>query len=871
MFGHKRLPSDFNAEIDAHIELETERLKEQGLSEEEARKAARRAFGNVTQAQERFFESGRWLWWDRLRQDVQYSLRAMGRNPGFLAVALLTLALGVGANTAMFSVVNTVLIRSLPYPDPGRLVYFTWQSNRNILDASTVPELVFFRDHSRSFEALGGYRGSSELSLGTGAARQWLTSIQATSGFFPALGVSPALGRSFLAEEDRPGGPRVVILSDGVWRRVFSAEPAILGRQIALNENVYAVVGVLPRGFAFTQPADVFIPLQLGSTLMDIGRNTGVLARLKPTVSLAQAQAEMATVFAQFRAAYPKDVADWGEQGARLLPYQKWLAGDFRPSLLLLFGAAGLFLLIACANVAALLLARTATRQREISIRLALGAGRRRLLSQFLTESLLLAAGGSLLGLSCALFSLHALVASIPWSLPGGEGIGLDANVLLFTLVVTVITTLAFGLASYLQCLSPNLFGWLKEGGPGSARGGVRARVRQALVIGEVAISVLLLIGTGLMVESLYRLQQLKLGFDPQGVTTLRTPFAAGRYQKPEQIWDFERQVLERFQAIPGTTSAAVVTAPPLTGPNNLTTQLEGHPEKSIGGMEYRVISRDYFQTMKIPLLRGRGFLDADTASATPVAIVSEEVARQWWPKGNPLGSRLVVGMYQGKVFPEVQEPPREVVGVVGDVRQYEELASPAPPTVYVPAAQLSGKVDSTAWVVRAQATGGLEKELRAAVASVDPEQRVTSVRSMSQIVSGTVAQPQFVALLLGLFAGLALLLASVGLYGVISYSVSQRTHEIGVRMALGAGRRDVLKLVVRQGLALTLIGVGIGLAAAFGLSRFISTLLFGVKASDPWAYLVVSLALTGVALLASFLPARRATKVDPLVALRYE
>ncbi len=870
LFRRRAVEAEMDDELRAHLERQVEKYVQSGLSPDEARRRARLEFGGLDAVKEECRDARGVNFLETTVQDIRYGLRQLRRSPGFTTVAVITLALGIGANTAMFSVVNAVLLRPLPYPDPGRLVYFTWQLKQSTRDASTVPEFEFFRDHSRSFEGLAGYRGNQEVAVGT-EGRQWLEATRATSGFFSVLGVSPALGRGFLPAEERPGGPRVVILTDRTWRQMFGADPRILGRQIRLDEDIHTVVGVLPPDFRFTQPADLFIPLQLGTELADTGSNTHVIARLKPNLSLVQAQAEMAAVFIQFRAAYPKDVADWGERGARLVPYQAWLAGGFRPSLLLLFGAAGLFLLIACANVAALLLARTAARQREISVRLALGAGRSRLLSQFLVESLLLALGGSLLGLCCSVAGLRTLVAAIPWDLPGGERIALDGIVLLFMLMVAVITTIAFGLASYLQGLRPSIFQWLKEGGPGTVRGGVRDRARQALVVAEVAISVLLLVGTVLLIESLYRLHQLKLGFDPKGVTTMWTTFAPGRYQKPEQVWNFEQQVLERLQAIPGVLSAAAVTAPPLTGENNLPTQLEGHPEKSIGGMEYRAITRDYLQTMKIPLLRGRNFRGADTAGSTPVVIISEEVARQWFPEGNALGSRILVGRYRDKVFPEIAEPPREVVGVVGDVRQYQYLAVPPPPTIYVPVAQMSWVVNSTGWVVRAAAASGLEKELRAAVAAVDPEQRVAGVRPMTEIVTSTVAEPRFIALLLGLFAGLALVLASVGLYGVISYSVSQRAHEFGIRMALGAGRSDVLRLVTRQGLALILIGIGIGLAGAYGLSRFIATLLFGVKASDPLTYLVVSLALAAVALLACYIPARRATKVDPMVALRYE
>jgi putative ABC transport system permease protein len=624
----------------------------------------------------------------------------------------------------------------------------------------------------------------------------------------------------------------------------------------------------MPPYFTFVeQPADAFVPLQLGRSIVDTGMNTRVIARLKPETSLAQAQANISVVFEQLRRV---GSVQSGQQGLQLVSYQKWLAGNLRPSLLMLFGAVGLLLLIACANVASLMMARANARQREISIRLALGAEPSRLLQQFFAESLLIALLGGSAGLLAAAWVLKALLSSIPWDIPPTTHIGLDGSVLAFTLRVALGTSLALGFTSYWQTsrLDPNAA--LKEGSTQGGRSTTRSRTRSALVIGEVALSLMLLVGAGLLIEGLYLLHQQRLGFDPQHVYTMTTPFAPAARVTAGQVWNFEQQTLERFRAVPGVTSAAVVTLPPLMGPNNIPTQQEGHPEHSIGGMEYREISPQYFQTMHIPILQGCGFQETDTASSTPVVIVSETVARAWWKGKSPIGDRLVVGEYNGRQFPEVLEPPREVVGVVGDVKNLG-LQETEPTTIYVPASQLFRPPNSTAWVVRASSNLALDAELRRALTALNPDQRVLHFQSMSDVVTREVAHPAFDALLMGIFAALALALTSVGIYGVLSFQVARRTQEIGIRMALGARRANVLFMVVRQGALLAAVGIAIGLAGALALSRFLSSLLYGVKPTDPLTFFGVSLILVAVALLASFIPARRATKVDPMVALRYE
>ena len=869
LFRRSQFDRDLEEEMRLHRELREQEQLEAGVAPEEARYAAHRRFGNDLVLREESREMWGWNWLENTLQDVRYGFRMLVKNPGFTTVAVLTLALGIGANTAIFSVVNAVLLRPLPYPRPGEIVQvnLAWKGG-GVNDALTVPEFVFYRDHASAFQAMAGFRGGPDLSIKRDGASEWTSSLRVTDGFFRVLGVAPALGRGILREETRPGGAQSAVLSDSLWQKAFGADPAVIGRQVEMGDASYTVVGVMPPHFTFVgQPADVFVPLQLGRSIADTGMNTRVIARLKPEISLAQAQANISVVFDQLRQA---GSAQSGQQGLQLVSYQRWLAGNLRSSLLMLFGAVCLLLLIACANVASLIMARAKARQREISIRLALGAERWRLLRQFLVESLLIALIGGAAGLLAAGWALKGLVSSIPWDIPSTTHIGLDGSVLAFTFLVGLATSLAFGFTSYWQTsrLDPNAA--LKEGSTQGGRSTARSRARSALVIGEVALSLMLLVGAGLLIESLHRLHRQKLGFDPQQVFTMVTPFAPAAKLNAPQVWNFEQQVLGRIKAVPGLTSAAVVTLPPLMGPNNLPTQHEGHPEDSIGGMEYRAISPEYFQTMRIPILQGRGFQETDTASSTPVVVVSETVARAWWKGKNPIGDRLVVGEYDGRQFPEVLEPPREVVGVVGDVKNLA-IYEREPTSIYVPASQLFRPPHSTAWVVRASSNPALGAELRRAVTVVNPDQRVLDLQSMSDVVARAVAHPAFDALLMGIFAALALALTSVGIYGVLSFHVARRTQEIGVRMALGAKRGNVLLMVVGQGAFLAAVGIGIGLVGALALSRFLASLLFGVQATDPVTYALVSVTLLAVALAASYIPARRATRVDPMVALRYE
>ena len=641
--------------------------------------------------------------------------------------------------------------------------------------------------------------------------------------------------------------------------------PAVLGRAVALDDTSFVVVGVLPRSFWFPQSADSFVALRPSGGLDDRGFNTEMIARIRPGIDIRQASAEMPTVTQGIRREHP-DLFKSDYRGLELAPYQDSLVGDSRLNLLLMFGAVGLLLLIACANLASLLLARLAMRRKEIAMRLALGSGRGRLLRQFLVENILLTLAGGLAGLAVARVLLDSLVAAIPFELPSAAPIALDGPVLAFTLAVACATGLAFSMAPILTASRLDLQEALKSGG--RTGGGARQGARNILVVSEVAISVMLLVSAGLLIQSLYRMHQERLGFTAQGLTTFTTPFATERRRNAAEQWQYQSTLLQRFQALPGVSGAAGVNVLPLTGHANMPTQREGHPENSIGGMEVRYVTPSYFAVMGIAMRRGRGFQSTDTASSPPVILVNEAVARQWWPDGDPLGERVVIGRFQGRDFGT--PTPRIVVGVVADTKG-EFLKSPPRPTVYLPASQLTDARGSMTWVLRGRLPAGFAAQLRRAVDEIDSRQRIGTIRSMEQIVDATTASSRFDAWLFAFLAGLALALTAVGVYGVLSFSVARRANEIGTRMALGATPAAVLHMILRQGLALIAIGLVLGMAGAWAATRSLSTLLYGVRASDPASFLTVAALLLGVGLLASYLPARRATKVDPMVALREE
>ncbi len=802
---------------------------------------------------------------ETLFKDLRYGTRMLMKRPGFTAIAVLTLALGIGANTAIFSVVNAVLLRPLPYPQPERLVQCYWQWTKGETESISATEYTFWKEHSQSFESAGGFSGtSSGFNLAGGAEPLRVQGIPVSENFLQVLGISPALGRGFSPEEDRPNGPRVAIISDGLWRSYFGADPSVIGRQVELNGGSCDIVGVLPRGFQFGTPVDLLVPLQLEVNPRDQGHNTSMIARLKPGVTLDQGQAEMDQLLPEFRTEYPKHIGP-NERGIKLVPYKQHVIGDVSQVLFLLFGAVGFVMLIACANVANLLLARSVARNGEMAIRVALGARRGRLIRQLMTENLLLALTGGVCGMLIALWLLPALVAMSPEGLPRMSEVGMDNQAVLFAILASVATCLLFGMMPALRAARVDINQSLKATTGRQGTRGFDARLRGLLIVGEVALAVVLLTGAALLIKSFVKLSGVELGFDPNNLTTMQLSLASDRYRSSADVWNFEHHVLEEISALPGVTSAATVPALPMERALNSFIAPVGGDEKSGRSVECRPISPDYFRTLGIPLRRGRAFTAADTRGAAPVVIINERLAHLFWPDADPLGEQI---LFNGKW---------QVIAVASDIRE-KGLNQPVLPTFYVPAPQMpDGLTVAThhwflaSWIVRTNGPVDLSAALRNIVRGLDPQMPVAKIRPMTEVISASISYQHFLMMLMGLFAGLALTLTAIGIYGVLSYHVSQRTHEIGIRMALGAQSSDVLGLVLRQGLTLTLIGLAVGLAAAFALTRLMESLLFGVTTTDPLAFILTSVILTGVALGACFVPARRATKVDPMIALRYE
>lgn len=807
-----------------------------------------------------------------LWQDLRYGLRMLVKNPGFTIVAVIALALGIGANSAIFSVVNAVLLRPLPYQDPDRLV-MVWEDSTKSgypRDTPAAANYIDWRNQNQVFEGMAAIAEQNFNLTGTGEPER-IEGRLVSANLFSLLGIEPQAGRAFLAEEDQPGHNRVVILSHGLWQRRFGSDAKLLGQTLTLNGENHTVVGIMPPHFQFpTREDQLWVPIAFTpEQAANRGRHyLEVVARLKPGVTLAQAQAEMSAIAMRMQQQYPENT----DLGATITPLHEQVVGDIKPALLVLLGAVGFVLLIACANVANLLLARAAVRQKEISIRVALGASRLRLIRQFLTESVLLAVLGGGVGLLLSLWGVSLLKAFIPENISQVEAITIDGRVLLFTLLVSLLTGLIFGLAPVVQASSLNLNETLKEGGRDSAAGSRGNRIRSLLVIAEVAVSLILLIGAGLLINSFLRLRNVDPGFRANNLLTMKVVLPAFKYPDQARRTAFYNELLTRIETLPGVKSAAFTTNLPLYQQgNSIGISIEGIPDPAPGqgrrpSVATRVISPRYFQTMGIQLLQGRGFSDQDKEDAPAVAVVNETMARRFWPGQDPMGKRLTPGSL-------TSTDPNDwitVVGVAKDVRQFELTADPKP-QMYLSYVQAGFFAPSDLVVSTDLDPISLAASVRKAVWEVDKDQPVSNIRTMEEIVSDSVARQRFSMMLLGIFAALALALAAVGIYGVMSYSVAQRTREFGIRMALGARRSDVLSLAVGHGLKLVLIGIVVGLGAAFFLTRVMSSLLFGVSATDPVTFIAISLVLIGVAAVASFIPARHATKIDPMVALRYE
>ncbi|HEY4359612.1 MAG TPA: ABC transporter permease [Bryobacteraceae bacterium] len=818
---------------------------------------------------------------ETLWQDTRYAIRTMRKSPGFTAVAVLLLALGIGANTAVFSVVRAVLLRPLPYPDADRLVRLV--RDLTVPDAS-IPEFRFWKEHSDAYESIAAHsEGVTNRGLDTGTSFEWIKVTEVSQDFLKTLGLTAALGREFDAEETRLGGAHAILLSDGLWRRIFGAQPDVLGRSVKIGDANYTIAGILPRNFWFSASTgaptpDALLPMQPAGTISDNGINTAVIARLKPGVSVKQAEAERGPLAESFLQARGTQVRG-KYRGLLPVSYSAFLQGDARPNLLLLTGAAGLLLLIACSNLAGLLLARSAARGKEIAMRLALGSSSRRLVRQSLVENILLSAAGGLAGLAVGSWLLEGLLALAPESLwkagaATAGSVALDRPVLWFTFAVAMATALLFSITPLAASWRIDISETLKSGAWAVMGGGaIRKNLRSALVVGQVALTVTLLVSAALLIQTMYRLHQQELGFSPQGVMTFWTPPSPSRQKDAAAQQRFEEELLEHLKALPGVSSVAEVNALPLAGYNNFPTEHDGHPEQTQSDMEIRRVTPEYFAIMGIHVLRGRSFDAADRSGAAPVILVNETLARKWWAEGNPLGDRIAVGRLNGKDFPGVraEEPIREVVGVVADTRR-RDVKEPPRPTVYIPAEQAAGLGPSGMnWVLRGNFASGFGETLRQTVASVDPRQMVDRIRTMDEIVTSSTAASRFYAWLFGTFAGVALLLTAAGVYGLLAFSVARRSHEIGTRMALGASQAGVIHLIIREGLALVTIGLAVGLGGAVAVARSLAGLLFNVKPADPFSYFAVAAVLLSVGLLASYLPARRAANVDPMVALRSE
>ncbi len=810
---------------------------------------------------------------EALLHDLRYALRMLRKSPGFTTVALAVLTIGIGANVAIFSVVNTVLLRPLPYHDPARLVMI-WESLPGIgfgQVGTATGEYLDYRDHNRVFSGIAGYKNDTANLTGSGQPER-IHITRASANLFSVLGVQPMMGRSYSAEEDRPGGAKVAVLSYGLWKRRFGADRNILGRTVDLDGQPYTMIGVMPASFQFpfsslpySERAELWVPVaftsdEIASRVREFG--TFTVARLKPGVSLQQAQEDVSRVATEFQKQYPQ----FYNGSVYVKPTTSLLAADIvgkvRPMLLVLLGAVGFVLLIACANLANLLLARASGRTREMAVRAALGASQARLLRQFLTESVLLAAAGGGLGVAAAFWLVRLLVAFGPEQVPRLQDVAIDPPVLAFAAALSVLTGIVFGIAPAWRASRGELQSGLREA---SARAGTsreRLRLRDALVILETACSLLLLVGAGLLLNSLIRVLQVPPGFNPSGVLIARTQFDDTRYPKAEVCAAAEREIIARLRRLPGVRSAAFVTNLPLADPRGIGFRIEGGPANEFHNADNALVSEDYFQAMGIPLLRGRGFREQDTASTPLAAVINQTLARTYFSGTDPIGKRLLWG----------DRAPFTIVGIAGDIK-FSALDADVAPMIYMSNFQVTSGVSRHAvFVVR---TAGDPASLAGAASrtiwTVDKDLPVFGVTTMDNVLAASVAQRRFSMTLMGAFAGLALLMAAVGLYGVLSYSVSQRMHEMGLRLALGANARDLMRMVVGQGIRVVLVGVAAGLVGSLAATRLLAGMLFGVSPLDPVTFAAVVAVLLAAAVLASFVPARRATRVDPMVALRYE
>jgi predicted permease len=815
-------------------------------------------------------------------EDIRYAVRMLRKSPGFTAVAVLTLALGIGANTAIFTIVDAVLLRPLPFKDPSKLVMLneSLKSMGYPEVSAAPPDIAVMERTQKSFTSLGAFR-NKDFDFSGGGEPERVTAASVSASIFPMLGVQPLLGRTYTEQEDKPG-THVAVLSYGLWQHRYAGRANIVGQIIDLDRIPYTVIGVMPKNFQFplpgpkynNEPAELWVPRAFTADELQgwgDGYNNGVLARLKPGVTFNQAQADAALVTAEIKRVYPPamvKIFNGVTPAIGLTPLHQAVAGPVETLLLVLMAAVGLVLLIACANVATLLLSRAASRSKEIAIRTALGASRKRLIRQMLTESFVLALAGGVLGILIAFWGTSGLLSLVPSSLALPRSASLGRWVLAFVATVSCLTPVVFGIAPAFQVSSVHLQGSLQEGGRSGTPGRARHRLQGFFVTAEFALAMILLIGAGLLIRSFSKLLVISPGFRPDHVLTMSVPLPFEGYSKATQVRQFYQQSIEHIASLPGVKSVAASNDLPLQGAESEVLQVEGRPS-STPIMTVTWSLGDYFSTMGVPLIKGRFFTPEDRIGSQPVAVINEATAKLLWPGEDPLGKRL------GHPFPNMM---RTVVGIVGDVND-GPLGSKPGPHFYLPYLQLpddyivyNNVILPINLVVRTStAPTSLTSAVVAQIHSLDPQLAVANIRTMDQEMASSVAAPKFNTFVLGLFAFLALFLAAIGIYGVLAYAVAQQSHEIGIRMALGAQRRDVMRLVLDRGARLALTGTAIGLLASFGLTRLMSSLLYGISASDPLTFAAVAIVLVAVALLACYIPAHRAMRVDPLIALRYE
>jgi predicted permease len=882
-FMHRtRKDEDLAEEIESHLAHEQDANGARGLSGEEARRQARLKFGNPRTTREHVWRYRSLPWIENGGRDLRFALRALAKTPGFTLIAILVIAVGIGVNTAVFSVVNTVLLKPLTYPDPQSLVQLMNASPRGSFPGANIPKFNIWHQQSTIFERVAAYDfGGAGLNLTGGDHPEQVQGIHVSAEYFALFGAPLAAGRTFTATEDSPNGGHVVVLSYGLWKRRFGGNPKIVGSTVQLDGQPYLIVGVIGRGFVTDTPADLWVPFQFDLNSLDMAHYFSVAARLKPGITLTHANAQLRLAADQYRRAYGSNALP-PEDGFSLVSLQESMIGDTRTPLLVLLGAVGLVLLIACANVASLLLARASSRKRELATRAALGAGRGQIIRQLLTESLTLSLTGGLLGLILGFVGVRLLLGINPGGIPrlgeDGSAVTLDLNILLFTLGVSVFTGILFGLIPAISASRPNLAATLNENGSRSSMGFRSGKLRSALVVSEMALALILVIGAALLIRTFLKLEAVDPGFETHNVLTMAMSVSGDRFQKTGPVEQVIRDGRDRLMAIPGIIDVGTTNCLPLAGGFGMSFDILGRPKGNApftGGAGFYSISWSYFNAFKIPLLRGRSFTEHDDGAAPGVVMINEAMAKRFWPNSDPLKDRIQIGAGAGPAF---AEPPRQVIGIVGDTHD-EGLNRDPFPIMFIPVAQmpdaetaLNSRVAPLWWIVRSTMDPHtLVTSVSAGLREASRGLPVAHIRTMDEIEVRNTSRQRFNMLLLTIFGGAGLLMAAIGVYGVMSYSVQQRTQELGIRMALGAQASDLRDMVVGQGMTLTLIGVVIGIGGAFWLTRFLASFLFGVKAWDPFVFIATPLLLTVVALIAIWIPAKRATRVDPMTALRLE